>query len=369
MKKADITFTAPAFADGSKITRVAKGKVAIITNTVAVSEEEYRSAQEITTKYGERIIHVTWPNNFLAEQDQMVAIVEKIVVDPDVKSLIINNAVIGTNAAADKLLKARQDIFIVYCTPQDDLKDVITRANLVLSFDDLEMGNTMPIQAKKMGAKAFVHYSCPRHMAIQHYSKRRDILRARCYEIGIEFTDTVTPDPIGPGLPAAYRFIMEDVPKKTARYGKNTAFFSSNCRMQVPLIKAIVDNCAIYPQPCCPSPYHGFVAALGIKSNMENPNNLQHVIDETRKILKNKGLEGRFSTWPAPTAMMFTFGSTEYAMKIINGEVSADKLDTGVLKKLFSEYAKAEVSMKPYIDEVGNEYPNFLLTNMEYLVY
>ncbi|MCL2767125.1 MAG: DUF3798 domain-containing protein [Synergistaceae bacterium] len=369
MEKADITLTTPAFADGLRIPPVAKGKVAIITNTVAVAEEKYRSAQEMVVKYGERVIHVTWPNNFLAERDQMVKIVEKIAADPDVKALILNQGVAGTNAAIDKLLETRKDIFIIYCNPHEDLNEVAERAHLVLAFDELRVGNMLPVQAKRMGANVFVHYSCQRHMAMSSLSQRRGLMRQKCIEMGIEFVSTMTLDPIGPGLPVAYRFIMEDVPKMVEKYGKDTAFFSSNCSMQAPLIKAIMDAGAIFPQPCCPSPYHGFVTALGIESNMENPNNLQHVIDETRKILKEKKLAGRFSTWPAPISMMFTFGSTEYAMKIINGEVSADKLDTEVLKKFLSEYAKVEVSVMPHIDEKGKEYPNFLMTTMEYLTY
>ncbi|MCL2767128.1 MAG: DUF3798 domain-containing protein [Synergistaceae bacterium] len=368
MEEVKVSFM-PDFTNDSKIPPAVNGKVAIITNAIAVSEEEYRSAQEMTAKYGERIIHATWPNNFLAEREQMVRIVGKIATDPYVKALIINHAVVGTNEAVDKLLETRDDIFIAYCNPQDESKSVAARANLVLAFDELEMGNTVPIQAKEMGATALVYYSCPRHMGITYLAKKRELMRKKCTEIGIEFADIINPDPIGPGLPAAYRFIMEDVPKKVAKYGKDTAFFSSNCTMQVPLIKAVMDAGAIYPQPCCPSPYHGFLAALGIESNLENSNNLQHVIDETKKTLKEKGLEGRFSTWPAATAMMFTIVSTEYAFKIINGEVSADKLDTDVLKKFFSEYARVEVSTKPYVDEEDKEYQNFLLTTMEYLIY
>ncbi|GAB1399853.1 hypothetical protein MASR1M66_13070 [Aminivibrio sp.] len=54
------------------------GKVAIVTNTVSQNEEEYRSAQEMVAKYGERIVHVTWPDNFMAEQEQMVSVVAKL---------------------------------------------------------------------------------------------------------------------------------------------------------------------------------------------------------------------------------------------------------------------------------------------------
>ncbi|MCL1940878.1 MAG: DUF3798 domain-containing protein, partial [Synergistaceae bacterium] len=167
----------------------------------------------------------------------------------------------------------------------------------------------------------------------------------------------------------AQQFILEDVPKMVARYGKDTAFFSTNCSMQIPLIKASVDTGAIYPQPCCPSPYHGFPTALGIQSNPEAPDNLQHVIDETRKIAKEKGVTGRLSTWPVPVAMMFTVGSTEYAMRIINGEANLRILDVDVLNQCLANYAKVAVEITPYVDDSGKEYPNFLFALMGFLNY
>ena len=200
-------------------------------------------------------------------------------------------------------------------------------------------------------------------------SGRRDLMKAKCAELGIEFVDATAPDPTSDvGLPGAQQFILEDVPKRVARYGADTAFFSTNCGMQIPLIKAVVDTKAIYPQPCCPSPYHGFPTALGITTDLENPDNLQYVINETRKIIKEKGVEGRLSTWPVPVAMMFTIGSTEYAMKIINGEVSLDKLDKALLDKCLSEYAKVGVETTPYV-EGGKEYSNFLFALMGFLSY
>ena len=349
----------------------AAGKVAIVTNTVSQNEEEYRSAQEMVTKYGaDRIIHVTWPDNFMTEQEQMVSVVARIAADLDVKALIINQAVPGTNAAVDKLLETRSDIFIVYCTPQENPPDVAERASVVLIPNELEMGNTIPVQAQLLGAKTFVHYSFPRHMSQPLLSGRRELMKAKCEELGIEFVDATAPDPTGDsGVPGAQQFILEDVPKMVARYGKDTAFFSTNCAMQIPLIKAVVDDGAVYPQPCCPSPYHGFPTALGIQSDSENPDNLQYVIDETRKIIKEKGVEGRLSTWPVPVAMMFTIGSTEYAMKLIDGEVDLDKLDKELLDKCLSNYAKVDVATTAYIDDSGKEFPNFLFALMGFLTY
>ena len=348
----------------------AAGKVAIITSTVDQNEEEFRSAQEMTAKYGDRIVHVTWPQMFMQEQEQMVTIVAKIAADPDVKALIINQAVPGTNAAVDKLLETRKDIFIVYCTPQENPPDVAKRASAILIPNELEMGNTIPVQAKALGAKIFVHYSFPRHMSQPLLSGRRELMKAKCAEIGLEFVDATAPDPMSDvGVAGAQQFILEDVPKMVDRHGRDTAFFSTNCAMQIPLIKAAVDTKAIYPQPCCPSPYHGFPTALGIKSDPAEQGNLDYVIAETRKIAKEKGVEGRLSTWPVPVAMMFTAGATDYALKMMDSDPTLRILDKAVLDQCLSDYAKVAVETTPYVDDAGVEYPNFLFSLMGFLNY
>lgn len=346
-----------------------KGKVAIVTNTLSQNEEEYRSAQEMVKKYGEeKIVHVLWPDNFMAEQEQMVSIVSKLAADPEVKALIINQAVPGTNAAVDKLLETRDDIFIVYCTPQENPPDVASRADIILQPDELKMGDNVPVQAQKLGAKTFVHYSFPRHMSQPLLSGRRELMRAKCEELGIKFVDATAPDPTGDqGVTGAQNFILEDVPKMVAQYGKDTAFFSTNCSMQIPLIKASVDAGAIYPQPCCPSPYHGYPTALGIESGDLSGDSLQNVIDQTTKILEEKGVLGRFSTWPVPVSMMGTVASTEYAIKMMNGEVG-EELDLKVLEQCMADYAGVAVSTTA-LEESGSTYDNYRLILMDFLTY
>ncbi|WP_313341431.1 DUF3798 domain-containing protein [Sedimentibacter sp.] len=347
-----------------------EGKIAIVTNTLSQNEEEYRSAQELVEKYGEdKVVHVLWPDNFMTEQEQMISIVTKVGSDPEVKALIINQAVPGTNAAVDKLLETRDDLFIAYCQPQENPPDVAARANLILQADELGMGDNIPLQAQKLGAKTLVHYSFPRHMSIVLLSSRRDLMKAKCEEIGIEFVDATAPDPTGDaGLPGAQQFILEDVPKMVDKYGVDTAFFSTNCGMQTPLIKASVDAGAIYPQPCCPSPYHGFPSALGIESVGYTADAMAQVISETAKKLDAKGVLGRFSTWPVPVAMMNTVASGEYAIKWINGEVG-DELDIAVLEGLMTEYANGiAVSTTTYV-EGDAEFPTYRLIMMDFLTY
>lgn len=348
------------------------GKVAIVTNTVSQNEEEYRSAESMTQKYGDKIVHVTWPDNFMTEQEQMITTVSKLAADPEIKAVIINQAVPGTNAAIDKLLESRDDMLIIYGTPQENPEDVAARADIILQPNELDMGPAMVEQAQKMGAKTFVHYSFPRHMAQVLLSSRRELIKEKCAELGIEFVDATAPDPTGDsGVSGAQQFILEDVPKMVAQYGKDTAFFSTNCAMQVPLIKACVSEGAIYPQPCCPSPYHGYPAALGLVSEEDSAvekMNIEDIVAQTTKALDEAGVLGRFSTWPVPVSMMMTVAGTEYAFDWMAGNTNG-KLDLDALKVKMDEYAGLDCQMSPYTDDAGTSYDNYQLIMMDYLTY
>ena len=348
----------------------AGGKVAIVTNTVSQNEEEYRSAQAMVAEYGDRVIHELMPDNFMTEQEQLISVISKVAANPEVHALIVNQAVPGVNAAIDKVLEAREadDLLIIYCTPQENPADVAARADIILQPDELNMGYSIVEQCVKMGATTLVHYSFPRHMSQVLLSGRRDILAAECEKAGIEFVDATAPDPTGDsGLSGAQMFILEDVPKMVEKYGKDTAFFSTNCSMQIPLIKACFDAGAMYPQPCCPSPYHGYPAALGIETPEDMVGGMQDMIDQTTQMIVDAGLGGRFSTWPVPAAMMCTVAGCNYAIAWMDGQTEG-KLDMDVLNQCMLDYAGLEIDLHPY-EEAGTTYDNYLLFLMDYLTY
>jgi hypothetical protein len=203
-------------------------------------------------------------------------------------------------------------------------------------------------------------------------SGRRDLIRQECAKQGIQFVDATAPDPTGDaGVTGAQQFILEDVPKMVARYGKDTAFFSTNCAMQIPLIKAVVDGGAIYPQPCCPSPFHGFPSALGIEAKGLD---IKYMIDQTRKALAAKNELGRLSTWPIPGSMMYTVAGAEYAIRWINGQVPKTGIDSNALAECMSNYIREvtgeniKVNMESYA-EGGKTFDNFKVLLVDYLTY
>ena len=382
--------TAAAAADEASEAAIASfpGKIAIVTNTVDQNEEEYRSAEALQLKYGEdKIVHRTWPVNFSTEGEQMITVLQQLAADREIKGLIINQAVINTNAAVDKFQEIRDDVFVAYCTPAENPPDVAIRANLVISVNDPAMAEPMVMQAISQGAEVFAHYSFPRHMSVPTLAIRRDQIKEICEREGIRFVDLTAPDPTSDvGIPGAQQFIFEDVPKQVAELGKNTAFFSTNCAMQIPLITRVVDEGAIYPQPCCPSPYHGFPSALGIEDRVPTGEfdedgeeilrlrDLSEVVEETRAILAQRGVAGRLSTWPVPTSMMWTTACAEYAIKWINGEVPKTGVDYDVFSELAAQYTMEVtgdyigIAIEPLtLDDVT--YDNYIMALMDYLNY
>ncbi len=344
-------------------------KIGIMTNTVVQNEEEYRAAQNVLAKYGEEhIIHMTFPDKFMDEQETTIANLVSMASDPDLKALVICQAVPGTAPGIDSVKEIRDDLLIIAGQPQEDPPVISSRADIVLQLDEMGMGYSIPAQAKKQGAEVFVHYSFPRHMSYPLLSGRRDIMKSECERIGLEFVDATAPDPTGDaGTSGAQQFILEDVPRMVDKHGKNTAFFSTNCAMQVPLISAVVDTGAIYPQPCCPSPYHGFPSALGIEIPEDKQGDIDYVVDEITRIMAEKGMTGRTSTWPVPVSMMFIQGSAEYAKAWIDGEFE-EKVNIPVLTEKFKDYSGIDSNLTQ-LEEGGVKYDNYYLILMDFLTF
>jgi hypothetical protein len=349
------------------------GKIAVVTSYPSVNEDDYHSVDHVIAKYGlDKIIHRTWPTNFMDDHKTIQNIFTELAADKEVKAFILNQALPGSNAAVDKLRETRDDIFIVYCLAHEPTIDSVTRANLILRTNDLAMGPAMVTQAKKQNAKVFVHYSFPRHMLMPIFAARFNIIKEICAAEGIEFIAVEALDPIGEaGIAAAQKFIYDDVHRIVSSYGEDTAFFCTNCTLQIPLIKAVIDSHAIFPQPCCPSPYHGFPEAFGIDMEKRRPD-LLYLISEACRIAEEKGMTDRLSTWPVSASMLATTAGAEYAIKWIKGDVEKAGIDNKVLLNCMNTYIEDAVGEESCVlldshSEGGVTYSNFKLVLMSYL--
>ena len=94
-----------------------------------------------------------------------------------------------------------------------------------------------------------------------------------------------------------------------------------------------------------------------------------YVISETARVLKEHDMLGRVSTWPVPMSMVFTNTAVEYAVKRLNGEAPQEGIDAALLEELMADYAGVQCFARPYVDEDGVEYPNYLLVREDYLTF
>ena len=349
------------------------GTIAIITSDPSIDMNNYSTAIRMAEKYGkEKVIHVTWPADFVAEKEKITKTLDPLTGDKEIKILVVSQAINGSNAAVDRFKKLRDDVFIVYSTIMEPYAESALRANLLIVLNHPEMASAMVKQAKKQGAKAFVHYSFPRHMNLPVLFTRRLLIKAACASEGILFVDAEVPDPRGEaGSQFASETIVASVHNYAAKYGENTAFFCTNCFLQAPLIKAIVENHAIYPQGCCPSPYRGFPEALGIETG-KNLADLPRMIGEVSRIAAEKNMTDRLSSWPVSATRIATNAAVEYALKWVNKEISRDGINDKVLEECIKHYVEevvgegVEVAMSSY-SENGVTYDNFKMLLMSYL--
>jgi hypothetical protein len=312
-------------------------------------------------KYGDVIVTATYPDNFSSETETTIANVVSLASDPEVKAIVFVQAVPGASAAIDKVRETRPDMLFISGVAAEDPATISSKSDIVMLVDEISMGKTIPQKAAEMGAKTFIHYSFARHLSYATIAARRQLMVDECKELGIEFVDVTAPDPTGDaGLSGAQQFILADVPRQIAEYGEDTAFFSTNCGMQEPLIRSVWEQGAIFPQQCCPSPYHGYPAALNI-AVAGHEGDVQYMLDSIKEKLVEKGQEKRMSTWSVPVNMLMVEAGVDYAIEHFEGRTKGD-LDEAVLSKIMNRIAGGEGSAKlSKFNENGVELDNFYM--------
>ena len=335
-------------------------KIAILTGTVSQGEEEFRAAEKAVATYGaEHIVTATYPDNFMSEMETTVSQIVSFASDPDVKAIVMCQAVPGAKAGFDKVREmGRDDILLIAGTPQEDPEVISKASDIVMYADEAAQGDTIMETCAKWGIEVFIHYSFPRHMAMELIVARHELLQKNAEALGIEMVDVTAPDPTAEaGLSASQQFILEDVPQQLAKYeGKKVAFFTTNCGMQPSLQTACLDQPnAYYPQPCCPSPYHAFPATLGLE--LEVGGDDQAALEQIAAKLAEHDAVGRFSTWPSPVAMTIIEIGVEYAKNYIDGNIT-ERNDGAKLAEMFNSKIEG-AKVANYTNAEGTTFDNY----------
>ncbi|WP_426349259.1 DUF3798 domain-containing protein [Alloiococcus sp. CFN-8] len=342
-------------------------KIGIITGTVSQGEEEFRAAEKMAKKYGDMIVTATYPDNFSTETETTISNVVALSSDPEVKAIVFVQAVPGASAAIDKVRETRPDMLFICGVAAEDPATIASKADIVMLVDEIGMGTAVIEQAKKQGAETFIHYSFARHLSYATIAARRELFMKTCEKLGIEYVDVTAPDPTGDaGVSGAQQFILEDVPRQVEKYGKDTAFFSTNCSMQEPLIKSVLEQGAIFPQQCCPSPYHGYPAALNISVD-GHEGDIDYMLEQTKTKVEEGGNAGRMSTWNVAVNMLMVEAGVEYAIEFCEGNTK-DTLDEEVLFGIINKIAGGEgkATISNYEDEAAGTIDNFYMILCDY---
>ncbi|HET9325430.1 MAG TPA: DUF3798 domain-containing protein [Candidatus Eisenbacteria bacterium] len=351
--------------DASQPMAQAQGfKLGVMTGTVSQNEEEFQAAQQLARKYGARLKHVTYPDNFMNEQETVIAQLVGLASDPEVKVIVVGQAIPGSIAAARKIREQRPDILIGFVEPHEDPAMVNETVDIAVQPDQIERGRTIIAEAASMGAKNFVHYSFPRHMSQELLARRRDIMKEAAAEKGMKFYFVTAPDPMAEGgIPASQQFVLEDVPREVKKHGPQTAFFSTNCSMQDPLIRSVLSSGGYVPEQCCPSPTHGYPTALGIAVPRDKAGDIAFINAENKRVIAEHKMTGHFGTWIAPESMVAIRAVANLLVDSVDKK--ADHKDQATVQKYLQDEAGAAVKIKKYDEQKGNQY----LILLDHIVY
>ena len=299
--------------------------IGVMTGTVSQQEDELRGAEKLMEIYGDEahggmIKHVTYPDNFMQEMETTISQIVGLADDPKMKVIIASTAVPGTTEAFRRVKEKRPDILCLAGNSQEDPGVISSVADLTVNANDIYRGYLLPVAAKKMGAKNFVHISFPRHMSYELLSRRRNIMEATCKDIGVNFHFETAPDPVSDvGVAGAQQFILEKVPAWLEKYGKETAFFCTNDAQTEPLIRQIVNYGGYFVEPDYASPLMGYPGALGLDLTAEK-GNFPEIVKKIEEVIKQKGASGRLGTWVYSHPYVVTAGLGELGKRVVEGK-------------------------------------------------
>jgi ABC-type sugar transport system substrate-binding protein len=332
-------------------------KIGIVTPTLSASEDEYRGAQRVSAKYPGMIKHIVLPDNFSEEQETAISQITSLGDDKDIKGIVICAGYSGILPAIQKVKENRPDIIVVTAPIWDDPDMMAKYIDLCLDTDWVQRGITIPTKAYNMGAKTFIHYSFPTHMAKEAISKRHDMMKETCEKLGMTFVDILTPDPqAGAGYPAMLQFLQENIPVQIEKYGPDTCIFGTNCPMQDVIIAKALELKFIMAEQCCPTPTQGFPAAMGLAIAEEDAGNFDKINEMIREKAAEAGMTGRLSTWPIPVGVFLPEFSTEVIRGIIAGTLPKTNIPMSKLQTIAKEVAGVDVTFNKMKDDIGNYY-------------
>ncbi|MBS5037601.1 MAG: DUF3798 domain-containing protein [Fusobacterium sp.] len=340
--------------------------IGIVTGTVSQSEDAARGAEAAIARYGAaekggKIVHVTYPDNFMQEMETTISQIVSLADDPKMKAVIMGEGVPGTVEAYRRIREKRPDILLLTNSAHEDPEMVAEVVDLALETDIVARGHLIVLAAKQLGADKFMHISFPRHLSYEIISRRRNIMKETAKDLGMEFIDMSAPDPVSDvGVAGAQQFILEQVPNWLEKYGQNTAFFATNNSHTEPLLKRIAEKGGYFIEADLPSPTMGYPGALGIKFDESEKGNWQAILKKVEKSVIDANGTGRMGTWAYSYSFTGVLSLTDHAMNVIEGKCEMLDFDA-FIETLKANTPGAGWNGSYYIGVDGVEKENFLM--------
>ncbi len=302
--------------------------IGIVTGSVSQSEDDRRGAEEFQAEYGEdRVKLAIYPDNFTEELETTIQTIVNLSDDPDMKAIVVNQAVPGTTEAFRQVKERRPDILCIAGESHEDLPEIGSAADLVCNNDFVSRGYLIIRTAHELGCDTFVHISFPRHMSYETMSRRVAIMQEACKEFGIEFVLETAPDPTTDvGVAGAQAYILEKAPEWIERYGQNSAYFCTNDAHTEPLLKQLLEYGGYFIEADLPSPLMGYPGALGIDLT-EQAGDFDKILAKVESSINEKGGAGRFGTWAYSYGYCQSAGLAQHAMNVIDGKSELTDMD------------------------------------------
>ncbi|MBE6004371.1 MAG: DUF3798 domain-containing protein [Lachnospiraceae bacterium] len=324
--------------------------IGIVTGSVSQSEDDRRGAEAFQAKVGEdRVILATYPDNFTEELETTVQTIVNLSDDPEMKAIIVNQAIPGTTEAFRQIKERRPDILCIAGESHEDLPEIGSAADLVCNNDFVARGYLIIRTAHELGCKTFVHISFPRHLSYETMSRRVAIMKAACEEFGMNFVMESAPDPTTDvGVPGAQAYIAEHVPEWVEKYGQDSAYFCTNDAHTEPLLRGLLENGGYFIEADLPSPLMGYPGALGIDLT-EEAGDFEKILTKVESAIVEKGGAGRFGTWAYSYGYTVSAGLAQHAMNVIDGKSELTDID---------DISKAYEEFSPKASWNGSQYTN-----------
>lgn len=341
-------------------------KIGIVTPTVTVSEDEFRGAQEMVQKYPDLVVHKTIPENFSTDKEGCISVITSLADDPQMKYIIFDCGMEGIVPAFQTIREKRPDI-VSMVTSNDDPKLLNEYVDISITTDWNRRGVTIPTKAYNMGAKTFIHYSFPTHMASESKVIRRDKMKETCEKLGMEFVEITTPDPqTGNGRAPMLQFLQEDIPRQIEKYGPDTNIFGTNCPMYDVILDEAFKLKFIVAEQCCPTPTQSYPTILNLEITPEDLGNYDKINEMITEKSAEAGMTGRLSGWAMPSSVYIPKMKVELAKYMHDNDLKPEDV---LNKEFLDNFTKENMPVAANFEIAGEGLDHYYLLILEDIYY